>query len=69
MGTNKTKKKEKELKQALLDNLTARGLVEEVYTDKVNEYMDLWRQRMLLKQDIEERGFPPDARYLYRTWF
>ena len=56
MGTNKTKRKEKELKQALLDNLTARGLVEEVYTDKVNEYMDLWRQRMLLKQDIEERG-------------
>ena len=47
---------EKELKEALLDNLAARGLVEEVYVDKVNEYMDLWRQRMMLKKDIEDRG-------------
>lgn len=60
MGKKKTqtgsKSAEKALKQALLDNLTARGLVEEVYTDKVEEYMDLWRQRMMLKKDIEERG-------------
>lgn len=60
MGAKKKPKKirdcEKELKQALLDNLAARGLVEEVYTDKVDEYMDLWWQRMMLKEDIEFRG-------------
>lgn len=45
-----------ELKQALLDNLDSRGMVEQMYLDKVDEYMDLWEQRILLKKDIEERG-------------
>lgn len=47
---------EKALKQALLDNLAARGLVEAFYTDKVNEYMDLWEHRQMARADIEERG-------------
>ena len=45
-----------ELKQALLDNLDSRGMVEQMYLDKVDEYMDLWEQRILLQKDIEERG-------------
>lgn len=44
------------LKKSLLDNLSARGLVEDVYTDKVQEYMDLWERRQQLKQDIADRG-------------
>lgn len=60
MAKKKSKKEEKSyentLKQALLDNLTARGLVEQVYVDKVDEYMDLWRQRQFLNEDIESRG-------------
>ena len=56
MSKKAVKDYEKELKQALLDNLAARGLVEEVYVDKVDEYMDLWWQRMMLKEDIEFRG-------------
>lgn len=60
MAKKKSKKEEKSyentLKQALLDNLTARGLVEQVYVDKVDEYMDLWRQRQFLNDDVENRG-------------
>ena len=46
----------KTLRQSLLESLEARGLVEDVYRDKVDEYMDLWRQRMELREDIRERG-------------
>ena len=55
MAERKTKKY-KELKADMLANLGARGLVEKVYTDKVNEYMDLWEQRIKLERDICERG-------------
>ena len=46
----------KTLRKSLLDSLEARGLVEEVYRDKVEEYMALWRQLRALREDIEERG-------------
>lgn len=46
----------KELKKALLDNLEARGMIEKMYLDKVDEYMDLFEQRKMLQQDVEERG-------------
>ena len=46
----------KALRQSLLESLEARGLVEDVYRDKVDEYMDLWRQRIELKKDIRDRG-------------
>ena len=49
-------KNEQTLKQALLDNLTARGLTAPVYADKVTEYMDLWRHRQRAGADIEQRG-------------
>ena len=46
----------KTLRKSLLDSLEARGLVEEVYRDKVEEYMALWRQLRALREDTEERG-------------
>lgn len=46
----------KTLRSSLLDGLEARGLVEEVYRDKVEEYMTLWRQLRELQEDIRERG-------------
>ena len=46
----------KTLRKSLLDGLEVRGLVEEVYRDKVEEYMTLWRQLRELQEDIEERG-------------
>ena len=46
----------KGLRQSLIESLEARGLVEEIYRDKVDEYMDLWRQRMELRADIHSRG-------------
>lgn len=44
------------LKQALLDSLAARGLDQDAYTDKVEEYMDFWALRQELKADIAQRG-------------
>lgn len=49
-------KEYKELKQALLDNLSSRGMVEKFYTDKIEEYMDLWEERNTLKKEVEEQG-------------
>ena len=44
------------LKKMLKDNLESRGLIEYIYIDKVQEYMDLWQLRNDLKKDIAERG-------------
>ena len=44
------------LKQALLDSLAARGLDQDAYADKVEEYMDFWVLRQELKEDIARRG-------------
>ena len=44
------------LKRSMLDGLEARGLVEDVYRDKVAEYMTLWAQLQALNQDVAERG-------------
>ena len=46
----------RELKKSLLDSLEARGLVEDVYKDKVEEYMTLWAQLRELQTDIKARG-------------
>ena len=40
----------------MLDGLEARGLVEDVYRDKVDEYMTLWCQLRELQNDVKERG-------------
>lgn len=46
----------KQLRKSMLDNLKARGLVEEAYQDKVEEYMDFWVQRQKLEADVAARG-------------
>ena len=46
----------RELRRSLTDSLTARGLVEQVYTDKLEEYLDFWCRRQELKADVAARG-------------
>ena len=45
-----------ELEQTLLDDLTARGLVQPVYIRKAKAYTNFWRVKAALDLDIEERG-------------
>ena len=40
----------------MLDSLEARGLVEDIYRDKVDEYMEFWARKQELSADIQERG-------------
>ena len=46
----------RELRRSLIDNLEARGMLEQIYRDKAMEYMDLWVRRRELQDDINERG-------------
>ena len=46
----------RDLKKDMLDDLSARGLVSRQYTDKVEEYMDLWCMRQMLTEDVQKRG-------------
>ncbi|MBQ6398449.1 MAG: P27 family phage terminase small subunit [Oscillospiraceae bacterium] len=46
----------RELKAGLADNLAARELVEPVYQDMLNLYMELWCEFQQLGEDIRERG-------------
>ena len=46
----------KTLKASMLEGLEARGLVEDVYRDKVDEYMTLWAQLRELRADVKSRG-------------
>ena len=46
----------RDLRQSMLDNLAARRLDEDVYRDKVQEYMDFWVRRQELRDDIAKRG-------------
>ena len=46
----------KALRKSLQESLEAQGLVEDIYRDKVDEYMDFWVQRQNLEADIRARG-------------
>ena len=46
----------RQLKQAMLENLSERGLDQAVYADMVEEYMDFWVLQQELKADIARRG-------------
>lgn len=46
----------RELKRSMMDALAVRGIDEEVYRDKVQEYMDFWVRRQALRDDIARRG-------------
>lgn len=45
-----------ELEQTLLDDLTARGLIQPIFVRKAKAYANFWRQKAALDLDIEERG-------------
>lgn len=46
----------KALKQSMVEGLETRGLCEDIYRDKVEEYMEFWARRQELAADIRERG-------------
>lgn len=46
----------KQLKQDMLDDLEMRGLVGRQYTDKVDEYINLWCWLQMLNEDVMARG-------------
>lgn len=46
----------KKLRSDMLDDLEARGVIGQQYTDKVEEYMQLWCYREMLHEDIRTRG-------------
>lgn len=51
------------LHKDLMDDLEARGLVSEVYTESVERYMMLWILFRQAQEDIRERGMVvPDSR-------
>ena len=45
-----------ELERSLQENLESRGMVEDVYRDKIQEYMGLWDRLQDLRLDIKKRG-------------
>lgn len=45
-----------ELERSLLENLESRGMVEDVYRDKIREYMGLWDRLQDLRMDIKKQG-------------
>lgn len=56
VGVKKPETIRKEMRRSMIDNLEARGLVEPIYTDMVEEYMELWDRRRILSEDVKERG-------------
>ena len=46
----------KTLKKSMLESLESRGLCEDIYRDKVDEYMEFWARKQELAEDIKERG-------------
>ena len=46
----------KKLKKSMLESLEARGLCEDIYQDKVDEYMEFWARKQELAENIKERG-------------
>lgn len=49
-------KKYRELREGLRENLNARGLIEPMYGELLNRYMELWCEFQALTKDIRERG-------------
>lgn len=54
-GLSKTKKY-KDLRENMLNSLRLRGLDDKVYTEKVEEYMDLWCVFQMAKADVDQNG-------------
>lgn len=56
MADFKRTKEYRNLKRTLLDNLTARGLVEPIYQDMVRRYLSYREMEYLADRDIAEKG-------------
>lgn len=56
MADFKRTREYRELKKALEDNLTARGLIEPIYADMVRRYMSFREMEYLADRDIAENG-------------
>lgn len=56
MSAKKPETIRKQLRKTMLENLEARGLIEPIYSDMVEEYLELWERRRLLAEDVRERG-------------
>lgn len=50
------KRKANALRRSMMDSLAARGLTEEIYSDMVTDYLELWWHRAALEADIRENG-------------
>ena len=50
------KRKANALRRSMLDSLAARGLTEEIYSDMVTDYLELWWHRAALEADIRVNG-------------
>lgn len=49
-------KKYKDLRKYMMEDLELRGLGGKIYTDKVEEYMDLWCVFQMAKEDVDKNG-------------
>lgn len=56
MSNKSAKTIKREIKNAMLEDLKARGLTSPVYLDMVDEYLNLWERRRELAEDVKERG-------------
>lgn len=56
MSAKKPETIRKNLRKTMLENLEARGLIEPIYSDMVEEYMELWERRRQLAEDVKTRG-------------
>ena len=50
------KRKANALRKSMEASLKARGLTEQIYSDMVSDYLELWWTRAELEADIRERG-------------
>ena len=50
------KTKKTDIKKDLLDQLEDKGILGSMYSDLVNDYMNLWEIKNSLIKDIKERG-------------
>ena len=50
------KRKANTLRKSMEASLLARGLTEQIYSDMVGDYLELWWTRQELEADIRERG-------------
>ena len=56
MAVKSQKTRRKEIKKSLIEKLRSRGSDIALFTDKVDDYMQLWDLKEMLIEDIRETG-------------